>query len=303
MSQEIAGRRGDQLPTKFEPQSTKIKDAKADALISYARRVKDWPMLDEAIEQKVEEQAEFVRWWADTVSVRQSPGTNQHSSMTERTSTSLPVLEAEELTGISPKQVSRWRKRLEDPDKYRAQLFGAAYKKFWAGDSSNAHVSANSGENEWYTPPEYIDAARRVMGSIDVDPATSATAQARIKAGVFYTIDDNGLDKEWRGNIWMNPPYAQPLIGQFTEKLISEFATGNALQACVLVNNATDTRWLQAMLSVASSVCFPAGRVRFLDAKGNPGAPLQGQVLIYMGPNRAEFHEAFAGFGVVLAGC
>ena len=34
--------------------------------------------------------------------------------------------DAEELTGITQQQVSRWRKRLEDEDKNRAGLFAAA---------------------------------------------------------------------------------------------------------------------------------------------------------------------------------
>ena len=33
--------------------------------------------------------------------------------------------------------------------------------------SQEPHVSNNSGNNEWYTPPEFIQASVEVMGSID----------------------------------------------------------------------------------------------------------------------------------------
>jgi len=160
---------------------------------------------------------------------------------------------------------------------------------------SKAHVSNNSGENEWYTPECYIESAKLVMGSIDLDPASSIIANERVKANKFYTQDDDGLSFDWYGNVWMNPPYAQPLIFQFIFKLIESKEIN---QAIVLVNNGTETQWGQLLLSNSSAVCFHQSRIRFIDKYGNLGqAPLQGQMICYIGSNIDNFINEFSKYG------
>jgi len=163
-----------------------------------------------------------------------------------------------------------------------------------------AHVSNNSGENEWYTPPKYIEAARAVMGGIDCDPASSEIANRIVKAETFYTIQDDGLKQEWGKRIFMNPPYAPPLISKFCEAVTAKYESGEIEQACVLVNNATETAWFQRMLEKASAACFVRGRVKFLDINGNPGAPLQGQAVLYFGEDIEKFNSTFVIFGAIL---
>jgi len=163
-----------------------------------------------------------------------------------------------------------------------------------------AHVANNSGNNEWYTPSKYIELARELMGGIDTDPASSEIANQTVKAGQFFTEADNGLAQTWKGNVWMNPPYAQPLMSDFAQAVTDKYETGEINQACILVNNATETRWFQTMMGSASAVCFPASRIKFLDPTGKPsGAPLQGQAIIYMGDNTQAFIDAFGGEGFI----
>lgn len=177
------------------------------------------------------------------------------------------------------------------------------------------HVAHNSGENEWYTPGDILDAARRVFDAeseefcpedldehawngcdcpaITTDPATSPKANETVRAKYAYTVADDGLTRQWRGNVWMNPPYSQPLIGLFIDKLLAEIRDGRIRQAIVLVNNASETRWGRALLENADAVCFPTGRIRFVGPRGNPGAPLQGQMICYFNPGwvRPEWDE------------
>jgi ParB family chromosome partitioning protein len=159
------------------------------------------------------------------------------------------------------------------------------------------HVGNNAGDNEWYTPPEYLDAARKVLGTIDLDPASSDTAQERVQATTYFTEDDDGLSKPWAGRVFMNPPYAHPLVDQFTAKLAGHYAAGEVREAVVLVNNATDAQRFDALTGVARAVCFPLGRVKFLDKEGNEGAPLQGQAVLYLGNRVDRFLDAFSPLG------
>lgn len=159
-----------------------------------------------------------------------------------------------------------------------------------------AHVAHNSGNDEWYTPPYIVEAARRAMGGIDLDPATSLLAP--VHAPLFYTKDDDGLAHTWTGRVWMNPPYSRPLLGKFVDKLLS---SPGVQQACVLVNNCTETAAGQALLSASSAVCFLRGRVRYLDETGAPRkTPLQGQMVCYIGKGPSSFIREFTPLGVVL---
>lgn len=169
------------------------------------------------------------------------------------------------------------------------------------GSAEGAHVGNNSGDNEWYTPEEYIAAAVRVMGGIDLDPASSPTANDNVGAASFYTAQDNGLTQPWRGRLWMNPPYAQPLIQQFAERMADQYQAGNVTAAIVLVNNGTETQWFQTLAAAASAVCFPRGRIKFWHPD-KVAVPLQGQSFLYLGDDPAAFSAEFSQFGFV-AGC
>ena len=171
----------------------------------------------------------------------------------------------------------------------------AAVLKKIADAEHKPHIAYNSGNNEWYTPADIIEAARRMMGGIDLDPASSDIANKVVKAGKYYTAETNGLDKEWFGNVWLNPPYAAELIEAFTNKATAE--APNIKQMIILVNNATETRWFRSLVGISSAICFPSSRVKFYLPNGKVGAPLQGQALLYVGADPSKFLAEFAAFG------
>jgi hypothetical protein len=52
---------------KFDPEKTRERVSKLDAVIAHARRIKDWPTLKAAIDAQIEEQRQFVQYWQKTI--------------------------------------------------------------------------------------------------------------------------------------------------------------------------------------------------------------------------------------------
>jgi phage N-6-adenine-methyltransferase len=169
-----------------------------------------------------------------------------------------------------------------------------------ARETIHNHRAQGTGENEWYTPATYIEAAREMMGGIDVDPASSEIAQETVKASEFFTIDDDGLKQEWNGRVWVNPPYAQPHIQNFMQKAVDEYSAERMEEGIVLTHNYTDTTWFHIGARFAEAICFTRGRIGFLSPDGKKAAPTQGQAFFYFGKRREDFADAFCKFGFVL---
>lgn len=155
-------------------------------------------------------------------------------------------------------------------------------------------VINNSGNTEWYTPKQYIESARKVMGSIDLDPASSKEAQKIVRATKYYDSKADGLTKKWKGNIWLNPPYSN--VKLFVDKLLdSPFD-----QAIVLVNNATETEWFARLAERSSAMVFHTGRIKFAtpESDGEGTTPcMQGQAFLYFGENVMQFIDEFSQYG------
>lgn len=216
----------------------------------------------------------------------------------------LPTSErqARPLVGLPPElQAQIWQEALETSPNGKIT---ASHVQDVVDKITKPHVAHNSGENEWYTPQEYINAARRVMNAIDLDPASSEIANRTVGAKKFYNTESNGLTKRWTGRVWMNPPYSGDLIGKFVEKYVKHIKDGDISEGIVLVNNATETNWFRKLVSVSKAIVFTNGRIKFIDPSGKPsGAPLQGQAILYAGDYLDSFIQEFSEFGWAVIIC
>jgi len=162
-----------------------------------------------------------------------------------------------------------------------------------------------SSNNEWYTPHKYIEAAREVMGDIDLDPASCELANKTVQAKQYYTKEDNGLMQRWYGRVWCNPPYGRTQGGvsmshqkAFAEKLLREYAAGAIEQAVMLSLGNPNSSWFQPFFDF--TLCFLRGRIHFArpdGSEGDFGFPL---AFVYLGPNEHRFIEVFSRFGRIV---
>ena len=276
---------------QFDPERHRLNVAALDYGVEEAKRIKkDWPALEQAIDAKIEEQTKFVAWWKAAVG---EPGPKKNISGTRYIS----FREAEKLTGMPQPRVSDLGKRLGKLDDYRIRLLGVEYRAAMLEvlDSQSIQQSLS---NEHYTPAQYIEAARKVLGDIDLDPASCAQANETIGAIKYFDVDSDGLKQKWQGRVWLNPPYGN-LVGAFIGKLVVEIESNNVIAVIALVNaHCTDTLWFRPLWD--GVLCFTDHRINFTGDDTRSGST-HGSVFVYLGDNRPAFVEHFSPFGAVVA--
>lgn len=291
----VLDRRKRSVEIPREPLDLLKTAAVAEAAEKMFAKAKDEAALHAAVEQKLGAQRGFIVWWDGQ---EKHPGSRNGSALTDQLRPKLSDL------GIDPMTASRWRKKLSDPRKFDETLEAAAERCRKICEAEKGQTAqrgaSGTGENEWYTPDQYLAAARDVLGEIDLDPASSDAAQEKVGASKYFSKEVDGLAQEWHGRVWLNPPYAQPHIADFVSKMVAERRASRVEAAIMLTHNYTDTAWFHEAVSIADAVCFTRGRIKFYDDKGNTAAPTQGQAFFYYGSEPLKFAACFAEIGFIV---
>ena len=129
------------------------------------------------------------------------------------------------------------------------------------------HRGHHGRTDEWLTPPEIIEA----LGPFDLDPC-SPLNRPWTTATKHFTVQDDGLSKDWSGRVWLNPPYG-PETGKWLQKLMLH-GEGTAL---IFARTETDM-FHRFVWDTAAACLFLRGRLHFHyvtgeRAKANAGGP------------------------------
>lgn len=180
-------------------------------------------------------------------------------------------------------------------------------------DISQAQLAKHSQASvEWYTPPDIIERARRVMGRIDLDPASCEKANTIVKAERFFSgIGAPDPLAPWYGNVFNNPPggcydkqgrpakQGKGAAKTWWGKLTFEYRIGNVHQAIFLGFNLDVLQNTQSFGAGRRILDYPfvipRDRIRFLrgDTLEPCKSPTHANVIAYLPPTieRVGSHE------------
>jgi len=188
----------------------------------------------------------------------------------------------------------------------------------------------SSDSPEWFTPRPLVEAAREVLGGIDLDPASHAEANKIIQAGRIYDERANGLRRPWSGRVFLNPPGG--LVAEFWHRLIDAWdgRDGQKITAAIWIGFSIEQ--LQTLQGydvrspLAFPLCIPERRIPFVESSAkrelrrqaleeeNRGrrreglelkkwkeaaAPSHANYVTYIGRAPARFAKVFGTFGEV----
>lgn len=138
----------------------------------------------------------------------------------------------------------------------------------------NKDLMFSSKTNEWYTPIEFYNQLNSEF-NFTLDPCAT---HENAKCKKYYTEHDNGLTKDWGGEVvFCNPPYGR-LIKDWVKKCYEESLKPNTL-VVLLIPARTDTIYFHDYIYNKSEIRFLKGRLKFGGCK-DP-APFPSMVVIF----------------------
>lgn len=174
---------------------------------------------------------------------------------------------------------------------------------------------------EWYTPSPYVEAARAVMGGIDLDPASHEEANRTVQAKKFYTEEDDGLSQSWTGRVFLNPPGG--LVVEFWWALMLAWRNQHITQAVWIGYSLEQLQTLQSSdvvdfpTPLDFAMCVPRRRIAFVENEAKKAAriekmtaagkvpnqkssPSHANYITYLGDQPSKFVQVFGAFGQVV---
>lgn len=111
------------------------------------------------------------------------------------------------------------------------------------------------------TPTWLVDRIRTEVfgGVIDLDPAT--TPGNPCGATRFVALPQDGLAVEWRGNVFVNPPWGDRAAPKWIEKAVRAASAG--ARVVLLAPTRTDTRWFHRALEESDELLVFKKRLDF----------------------------------------
>ena len=169
-------------------------------------------------------------------------------------------------------------------------------------------VDRSRTSDEWYTPNDIMILVRQVLKTISLDPCSSVEANKVVKAKKFYTIEDDGLSKDWYGKVWMNPPRGIDerisIQSVWCERLVNEYIQGNVTEALFIIRAVIGYDWFENIWNKCPNVCFLSKRPQYYRGSvGNiAGADQITGAIFYLGNNVKKFQKVFKGRGHIFDG-
>ena len=143
-------------------------------------------------------------------------------------------------------------------------------------DIKTRELMFSSKSDEWGTPQDLFDELNKVY-EFTLDPC--ATVE-NAKCEKYYTVEDDGLSKDWGGNtVFVNPPYTRGSIGKWIKKAYEESKKPNTIVVC-LIPSRTDTKYWHEYCMNAAHIHFIKGRLKF-EGEADNSAPFPSALVVF----------------------